>query len=732
MERSKEAVMKVSRSGLKAKGKMVVVATGALLMAAGCSDIDEASGQGLRAGVRAQTVARVSPAAASAQAVKSVLPSAQVYQRGARISRLYGAAMAEGATTEVAAEAFKVKVASVLGAVAADLQPAGAAGTRAVSAQEAQPVDLMVDKSTGTAKFKLYRYAQVRGGIPVYGAGLATLVKNSDNHPVVSATSTLRDLKDFAVAAGASAAAHVAIDPAKSVASLRPITDSAGKALPLPKSLARYSEPELVIFAGVGDEVVSPRLAMQYVGENDDPAGKWLFIADAATADILYNASQVVAANVSGTVKGNATSGFVASECAAEVATAFPYAKVSTPSATGFTSSTGYFYLANSGTDPVAVSSPINGGNYIDVIDDAGASEDLTMTVTPPNAANFMHNQANTQALVRAQTNAYVAANRVRDFVVGYLPTYPTIGTQTGFPVHANGPTSAYCPGNAWYFFDGHILLCQQSSWVTNTAFGSVVYHEYGHHVVQMGTSVGNYGPYGEGMADTISALVAEEPRMAIGWNLNDCNSWLRTADNDCRFDADTCTTNCGSESHDCGRLISGIVWDIRSRLMATHPSDYRDLVNALVLSSIPMHSDWTIDGAIAVDMLNLDDDDGNLDNGTPHRIEICGAFAEHGIECPALVANPCASHCTNPDVITWTNSYQSGTLGTGTICRETTQAVVGGNCGNLAAGRQLMVNGTPMTCNGQNWTSVPAAENGGYCISTTAGDYAWAFFTLS
>lgn len=721
--------MKVSRSLFKSKSKVVVVATGALLMSAACNDIDEASGQGIvRAGVRAQTVPGASSAAASAQAVRSVLPSAQVYRQGDRISRLYGANMAEGATAEAAAEAFRVKAAGVLGAVANDLQPAGAAGAKGASAQSA-PVDLMVDKSTGTAKFKLYRYAQVRGGIPVYGAGLATLVKNSDNHPVVSATSTLRDLKDFAPAAAAARAAHVAIDPAKSVASLRPITGSTGKALPLPKSLARYTEPELVIYAGAGNEVVPPRLAMQYVGENDDPPGKWLFIADAATADILYNVSQVVAANVSGTVKGNATSGYVASECAAEVATAFPYARVSTPSTSGFTSSTGYFYLANSGTDPVAVLSRVSGGNYIDVINDAGAGEELTMTVTPPNAANFMHNQANTDALVRAQTNAYVAANRVRDFVVGYLPTYPTIGTQTGFPVHANGPTSDYCPGNAWYFFDGHILLCQQSSWVTNTAFGSVVYHEYGHHVVQMGTSVGNYGPYGEGMADTISALVAEDPRMAIGWNLNDCNSWLRTADNDCRFDAGTCTTNCGSESHDCGRLISGIVWDIRARLMATHPSDYRDIVNALVLSSIPMHSDWTIDGAIAVDMLNLDDDDGNLDNGTPHRAEICGGFAEHGIQCPGM--NPCASHCTSPDVITWTGSYQSGSLGTGTICRETTQAVVGGNCGNFASGRQLLVNGTPMTCNGQNWTSLPAAENGGYCITTTSGDYDWAFFTL-
>lgn len=727
--------MKVSRRMLEAKGKMVVAA-GALLMAAGCNGIDEgeASGIARAASVRAQAGSAASDATASAQAIKSVLPSAQAYRRGDRIARLYGPAMAEGATTDAAAEAFRAKAAGVLGAVAGDLQPAGASGVRAAGAQEAQPIDLMVDKATGKAKFKLYRYAQVRGGIPVYGAGLATLVKNSGNNPVVSATSTVRDLKDFDPGAVAARAAHAPVDPAKSMAALRAIRGSTGQAMPLPQSFARYSEPELVIYAGVGDEVLAPRLAMTYVGENDNPPAQWLFIADAATGDILYNASMVAAANIPGNVKGNETSGHVASECAPEVPTPLPYARVNSSTASTLTSRTGYFYLDNPGTTPVSVTSQMN-GNYINLINDAGANEDLSMTVTPPNAANFMHNQANTQELVRAQTNAYIEANRARDFVVGYLPTYPVIGTQLDFPVHANGNDGINCPGNAWYFFAGYILLCQQSASVTNTAFGSAVYHEYGHHVVHKVNPAGNYGPYGEGMADTISVLITEEARIARGWTRNDCSSFLRSADNTCQYDATNCTTNCpdydSPESHACGRLMSGIVWDIRSRLMASHPSDYRDIINALVLSSVPMHSGWVIDGSIAVDMLNLDDDDGNLDNGTPHRAEICGGFAEHGITCPGTALNPCASHCPSPTVFSWSGSYQSGPLGTGTVCRETTQAVAGGNCGNMAAGRQLMVNGTPMTCNNLNWASLPAAENGGYCITTTAGDYPWAFFTL-
>jgi hypothetical protein len=50
---------------------------------------------------------------------------------------------------------------------------------------------------------------------------------------------------------------------------------------------------------------------------------------------------------------------------------------------------------------------------------------------------------------------------------------------------------------------------------------------------------------------------------------------------------------------------------------------------------------------------------------------------------------------------------------------------------GNFASTRSLSVNGTTMTCNGGNWSAVPAARNGGYCISTTSGNYAWGYFTL-
>ena len=109
----------------------------------------------------------------------------------------------------------------------------------------------------------------------------------------------------------------------------------------------------------------------------------------------------------------------------------------------------------------------------------------------------------------------------------------------------------------------------------------------------------------------------------------------------------------------------------------------------------------------------------------------VLSAYDEVQVTVSSAGTNPCDGLCTGPTSFTMNGSYSSGSLGTGAVCRQTTSVVHGGNCGNFASSRTLSVNGTKMTCSGGNWSSVPAARNGGYCISATAGDYAWAYYTL-
>jgi beta-glucanase (GH16 family) len=99
--------------------------------------------------------------------------------------------------------------------------------------------------------------------------------------------------------------------------------------------------------------------------------------------------------------------------------------------------------------------------------------------------------------------------------------------------------------------------------------------------------------------------------------------------------------------------------------------------------------------------------------------------------DVPPTILLPCSGLCNNP-VIFNSNNFSSGNLGTGAACYETTANLYGGVCGNFAGDRALTVNGVAMSCAADwtNWpTPLPAKRNGGYCVQTTAGDYAWAYF---
>jgi len=132
-------------------------------------------------------------------------------------------------------------------------------------------------------------------------------------------------------------------------------------------------------------------------------------------------------------------------------------------------------------------------------------------------------------------------------------------------------------------------------------------------------------------MSDAIAMLIADDPVEGYGFTGN-CNYGLRTADNAIQYP-------CFGEIHDCGQLLSGAIWRTRNALKATHPADYLDILSNLTVNSILLHAGSQITPQIAIDFLTLDDDDGNLDNGTPHRSEICAGFGAHNLQCPPLPA---------------------------------------------------------------------------------------------
>jgi hypothetical protein len=570
--------------------------------------------------------------------LKTALPRARASVVGDRIKRVYGVA-ATGKSAEAAAERFRQSAAAALGVEPGELVPAplnGAPGAKAPrgATSSANSVGLMYDRATGKHKLRLFNYAQQRDGIPVFRGALRTLVREGGDHPVVWANPDLRHVGSFRPAPGVRVRA---VDVEKSLRALRsgPFAQSTG---PAPSAFGNVSAPTLTIFAGVEDRDEAPRTAMQYTAEDAHGPGKWTFVADVETGDILHVESNLHY-DISGTVHAEVITGSESMECGDLGVVPLPYAEVTSPAGNAFTDANGAFTIVESGSGTVEVVSSVT-GQYIDVINGAGNTTALSLWVTPPGPADFIHmDPATTPEFVLAQLNAYRQVNALRDLLLTHVPGYPIISTQTNFPVYVNR-TDLLCDqtGGGWYDNDSavrSISFCQRTAERANTAFGAIVYHEYGHHIVDSGGS--GQLQYGEGMADAIAVLFAKDPRIGVGFYPNQCDVPLRHADNECQYDPVQCSS-CGGDIYSCGALISGTVWDIWQELDVSEPANSDELIRSLVFSSIPLHTGVSVDPSIAVDFLTLDDDDELLENGTPHYEEICAGFGAHGMDCPPIV----------------------------------------------------------------------------------------------
>ncbi len=552
-----------------------------------------------------QLPAEENSGATALMSLKADYPDLRTYREGPVLSRLFGTRFGTGSTPTATAEQFIAEHSAVYGLEPDELKP----GSDLVGGLRTLP--LMYNQDTGEYKFTLVYYSQYLDEIPVFRADLGLLVRNEPGYPLVMASSALRDLSDFSAPVG------VGANPA-------PAQNAAKAFLP---DLNNFSEPRLVIWAGVNDQYSRPAAATEIIADNSKYATadyeKWLFLVDTQSGELLYTEDLIVDTDVIGNVSGLATEGWGADICSTEVAVPLPYTRVSIQGGDWvYADENGDFVIPNDGDTEVTVDSYIR-GQWFRVYNQSGTNAHLDTTVIPPGPINFVHNESNISEYNRAEVNGYLHANIVRDFVLTYHPTYPTIYQQTEFPVNVN--INDNC--NAYYDYSS-INFFTAGGGCSNTAFSTVVHHEYGHHLVAVGGS--GQGQYGEGLGDIMGVLISDNPGLGYGFQ-NNCYVPLRNADNNYQYP-------CNGEIHACGQLISGCIWSTRNELMVNYPDDYMDILGSLLVNSIPLHRGDLITPAITIDFLVLDDDDGDIDNGTPHYDEICAGFGAHNMDCPEIV----------------------------------------------------------------------------------------------
>jgi hypothetical protein len=547
---------------------------------------------------------------------KAAHPATELYTVANRITCLSGRFFSQGTSPSRSAEAFLRQHAGIFGARTQDIVPFGA------FPQAIHSVDVMWDEATQSFGFTLLGYSQVVEGIPVFRSALKLLMRNEVGFPLVLASADLRDLGDFP--------ATLAVRPTLADFDQRVWSSEAIAH----RALGEPQEAQLVIFAGVDETPAQPTLAVSFVVERGVPGTgytKMLYVADAQTGKVLFSESQIFHADVSGTIAGQATQGFAADACNPEAQTGMPYARVTAGSTNVFANANGSFVVPNPGTGAVNVTSNFGvAGRYFKVADNAGPVSSLSQDIPSGGSATLVHNAANTDANVRAQVNAYLHANIARDAIMASNPSYPVIaGQQDGSAFQINVQVSGTC--NAFYN-GSSINFYPAGGGCNNTAFATVVHHEFGHHMVASAGS--GQGAYGEGQSDVLSVVISESALLAIGFQ--SCSTGLRNADNNNQYLESGCST-AGSAIHTCGTLLSGCVWDTWLNMQAAEPANYRTIMRNLAVNSTLLHTGTGINSDITRHYLTLDDNNATLEDGTPHYAQINTGFSDHGMPGPAV-----------------------------------------------------------------------------------------------
>jgi hypothetical protein len=388
-------------------------------------------------------------------------------------------------------------------------------------------------------------------------------------------------------------------------------------------------EPQLVIAQVEDGEqrrgVLAYKVSVLYLPADMEPLGTVYFL-DARSGAVVDRDEAIHYLDVGGRVFTMATPGS-APDIASnpETQQLLKYARVQSSAGTVFTDSDGDFNF-------VGATAPLNctfsyAGTYNNVANVPSAAYSLVTSVPVGTSTNILLNPAS-GALETAQANIFQSINVQRDWVRSVNP----LDGKADFVHTANANIGSTC--NA--FFNGSsINFYQAGGGCVNTAFSTVVAHEDGHWLnVLYSTGNGSDGT-GEGTADIWAMYIWDTPLVGEGFiNGNPVRSGLNTRP----FCGDCCSA-CYGAVHTDGEPLMGAAWKVRRNLKNSNGVNGGGAIaNAIFLGYMNSYNQTQIKSVIETQWLTLDDDDGNIQNGTPHFNDIDSGFREQGFPGVTLI----------------------------------------------------------------------------------------------
>jgi hypothetical protein len=427
--------------------------------------------------------------------------------------------------------------------------------------------------------------------------------------------------------------------------------------------------------------------AWQFVFRRDGEDETWRARVDAVSGEVLELRDVNDYAQVSGGVKFLGTA----------VNMPMPFADVSP---VGSTNSAGV-YNYSSGT----VTSTLN-GPYVRVLDNCGAIS-LSTSSSPGNLAFGTSTGTNcTTPGVGGVGNTHSArtqfyhVNRAKEIARGWLPSNTWLNAKLTANVNINLTCNAFWNGSTINFY-------RSGGGCGNTGeIEGVSLHEYGHGLDSNdGNGSSPENGTGETYGDFTAALATHTSCVGSGFLTSNCGGygdactsctgvrdidWAKHTSNTphtvSNFTQVRCPTSgtgyvgpCNREGHCESYISSEALWDLAARDLPGAGTGvawsvvdrlwYLSRSTATRAFTCTASGTWTSNGCNTGSLWKVlravDDDDGNLSNGTPHSAALFAAFNRHGIACTTDAgASTSFRGCTQPATPTISLTPGSNSVG--------------------------------------------------------------------
>jgi hypothetical protein len=399
---------------------------------------------------------------------------------------------------------------------------------------------------------------------------------------------------------------------------------------------------DILIFNKSAGGTSAPRVAWQ-VDVEQPWAGQFERVyVDAGDGTILEVEPLRREIDVTGKVTGFAN--VSQSGLAAPVEVPIPGVTVTVPNVgTGVTDQNGVYFISKPGATSNTVKIALSGPDYF-IQNAQGTNYTMDISGATPIGgvitANFVMNATPTE-FDTAQITAAYQVERVLKYIKTEVPSYnhwPSMFTQ----VNINSTCNAYYTGGTINFYNA-------GGGCVNTAYSSVVHHEFGHGVDDSFGGIWS-GSLSEALADIVAMYISQQP--IVGQDFKGPGTMVRTGENTVSWPASAC----GGEVHCVGQTFMGFAWQAWKKLKTSlGDAQGADVAESVFLGTFPVNNTSILDAVTQVFL--LDDDDGDITNGSPHYTDLAAAAVMKGFTPPQL--KPIiVTHVPHPDTWNQTQPY--------------------------------------------------------------------------